>query len=140
MKVQQPMHTLQTISRPNDLEWLIKVLPQKLSDTDDCLYMFGNRRGYGKSALVKEMAYKRDEICRRNKVPSGPVLFTDFTGVKDATGAERKILETIRPLFISSVNLSSVEGSLCSISFFIDVSRDFLFLLFHIFCYRRAIA
>jgi hypothetical protein len=55
------------------------------------------------------MAFKRDEICRSNKVPSGPVLFTDFAG------------------------LSSVEGSLCSISFFIDVSRDFLFLLFHFY-------
>ena len=99
------------ISRPNDLEWLIKVLPQRLNDTDDCLYMLGNPRGYGKSALVKEMAYKRDEICRSNKVPSGPVLFTDFTGVKDATGAKRKLLETIRPLFMPLINSSNEEGN-----------------------------
>ena len=44
--------------------------------------MIGNPRGYGKSALLMEMAYKRDEIYKRNEKPSGPVLFTDFEGVK----------------------------------------------------------
>ena len=118
------------ISRPNDLEWLIKVLPKRLKDTYDCLYMIGNPRGYGKSALVKEMAYKRDEICRSKKVPSGPVLFTDFTGVEDATGAERKLLETIRPLFLSLRKSSNEEGNLIFVFHlctFLSLYRNFLF-------------
>ncbi len=81
------------ISRPNDLEWLVKMLPKRLCDTSDCLYMICNPRGYGKSALVKEMAYKRDEICKELKIPSGPVLFTDVFAVGNVAGA--KSLEVI---------------------------------------------
>ena len=64
--------------------------------------MIGNPRGYGKSALMMEIAYRRDEISQRNKTPSGPVLFTDFRGVKSATDAEDRVMQTIRPLFIQS--------------------------------------
>jgi hypothetical protein len=63
--------------------------------------MIGNPRGYGKSALMMEMAYKRDKICKRNSVPSGPVLFTDFRGVKSVSEAEDKVLQTIQPLFFT---------------------------------------
>ena len=90
------------IKREADLEWLAKVLPKRLRDTSDRIYMIGNPRGYGKSALVMEMAYMRDEICGRKKIPSGPVLFTDFRGVKSASDAEARVMETIRPLFLPS--------------------------------------
>jgi hypothetical protein len=66
--------------------------------------MIGNPRGYGKSALIMELAYKRDEICKRNEIPSGPVLFTDFGGVKNASEAEERVLETIRPLFFTHLS------------------------------------
>jgi len=49
------------IKREADLEWLAKVLPKRLRYTSDRIYMIGNPRGYGKSALVMEMAYMRDE-------------------------------------------------------------------------------
>jgi hypothetical protein len=61
-----------------------------------------NPRGYGKSALVAELAYKRNAICEKNHFPSGPVLFTDFRGVKTADDAEDRILATIKPLFLPS--------------------------------------
>jgi hypothetical protein len=48
------------------------------------------------------MAYKRDIICGQNDFPSGPVLFTDFRGVKHADGAEERIMSTIQPLFLPS--------------------------------------
>jgi hypothetical protein len=63
--------------------------------------MIINPRGYGKSALMMEMAYKRDEICKRNDIPSGPVLFTDFEGIKSASDAEKRMLEKIQPLFFN---------------------------------------
>ena len=64
--------------------------------------MIGNPIGYGKSALMMEIAYRRDEISQRNKTTSGPALFTDFLGVESATDAEDKVMQTIRPLFIQS--------------------------------------
>ena len=73
-----------------------------MSDTSNRIYLIGNPRGYGKSALVAEMAYKRDIICGQNDLPSGPVLFTDFRGVKHADGAEERIMSTIQPLFFPS--------------------------------------
>ena len=63
--------------------------------------MIGNPRGYGKSSLVKEFLYRRDKICKEKDQTSGPVLFTDFSQVQSVVDAEEKILETIRPLFIS---------------------------------------
>ena len=48
-------------------------------------------------------------------MPSGPVLFTDFDGVKSASDAEMKVLETIRPLFFtlfSSIPKDGKEGNL----------------------------
>ena len=73
--------------------------------------MIGNPRGYGKSALVKEFAYKRDEISRNYNIPSGPVLFTDFSSVRCATDAQEKISKTIRPLFLSfGLNLTREKG------------------------------
>ena len=62
--------------------------------------MIGNPRGYGKSALIAEMAYTRDTVCAKKGYPSGPVLFTDFLGVKTADDAEDRILATIQPLFL----------------------------------------
>ena len=66
--------------------------------------MIGNPRGYGKSALVMEMAYKRDEICKRKNITSGPVLFTDFRGIKSAADAEDRVLKTIQPLFFTQLS------------------------------------
>lgn len=77
-------------------------LPKQLIDTLYCIYLIGNPRGYGKSALVAEMAYKRDLICGKNGFPPGPVLFTNFRGVKTADEAEKTILATIQPLFLPS--------------------------------------
>ena len=77
-------------------------LPKRLSDTSNRIYLLGNPRGYGKSSLVAEMAYKRDIICGKEKIPSGPVLFTDFRGVKHADDAEDRIMATIQPLFLPS--------------------------------------
>jgi hypothetical protein len=89
--------------------------------------MFGNPRGYGKSALMMEIAHRRDEISQRNKIPSGPVLFTDFLGVKSATDAEDKVMQTIRPLFIQSFfQLHDDRGSLAFISHLYSFSDIFL--------------
>ncbi len=90
------------------------MLPNRLDDTFDHIEMISNPRGYGKSALVREMAYKRDEICTRLKVPSGPVLFTDFLGVKSPSDAENKIMETLRPLFLPSFSPLSEERGSCA--------------------------
>jgi len=74
--------------------------------------MLGNPRGYGKSALVVEFAHKRDLICDKKGFPSGPVLFTDFRGVKSAEDAEDRILATIQPLFFPSFfNLFDGRGT-----------------------------
>ena len=78
------------IARDDDFLWLTMRLPKQLSDTSDRIYLLGNPRGYGKSALVAEMAYKRDVTCGKNGFPSGPVLSTDFRGVKTADDAEDK--------------------------------------------------
>ena len=81
--------------------------------------MFGNPKGYGKSALMMEMAYRRDEICEKMKIPSGPVLFTDFQGVQSASDAKKRILETIKPLFFTwfpSVQLNYQGGILVHFS------------------------
>jgi hypothetical protein len=78
------------------------MIPKRLSDTSNRIYLVGNPRGYGKSALVAEMAYKRDIICGQNDLPSGPVLFTDFRGVESADEAKEKIMSTIQPLFLPS--------------------------------------
>jgi len=55
---------------------------------------------------VKEFAYKRGDIVARcNKestifaIKSGPVLLTDFAGVKSPEDAENRIKATIDPLF-----------------------------------------
>jgi hypothetical protein len=48
------------------------------------------------------MAYKRDSICAKKGLPSGPVLFTDLRGVKTADDAEERIMATIQPLFLPS--------------------------------------
>ena len=119
-----------SISRPNDLDWLVKTLPKRLSDTSGCLYMIGNPRGYGKSALVKEMAYKRDKICKDMKHPSGPTLFTDFAGVKDSNNAEKKLLETIRPLFIPVIEFKNEHGNLC-----FAIQRDLLLFYLKMSCH-----
>ena len=63
--------------------------------------MIGNPGGYGKSSLVQEFLYRRDKICKQKDLTSGPVLFTDFSQVQSVVDAEEKLLETIRPLFIS---------------------------------------
>ena len=91
------------------------MLPKRLSDTSDRIYLIGNPRGYGKSALMAEMAFRRNELSKRKEMPSGPVLFTDFNGVKSASDAEMKVLETIRPLFFtlfSSIPKDGKEGNL----------------------------
>ena len=78
--------------------------------------MIGNPRGYGKSALMMEIAHRRDEISQRNKIPSGPVLFTDFRGVESAAEAKDRVMQTIRPLFIQSFfHLHDDRGSLAFI-------------------------
>jgi len=82
--------------------------------------MIGNPRGYGKSALVAEMAYRRNEFSERNKIPSGPVLFTDLKGAESPTDAKMKVLETIRPLFFtlfSSIPKDDKEGNAATIFF-----------------------
>jgi hypothetical protein len=72
-----------------------------------------------KSALVAEMAYKRDVICDQNGFPSGPVLFTDFRGVESADEAKERILATIQPLFLPSfLQLFDGRGT-SSLSYFI---------------------
>ena len=91
------------------------MLPKRLSDTCDRIYLIGNPSGYGKSALVAEMAFRRKEFSKRKEMPSGPVLFTDFEGTKSASDAEMKVLETIRPLFFtlfSSIPKDGKEGIL----------------------------
>ena len=91
------------------------MLPKRLSDTSDRIYLIGNPRGYGKSSLVAEMAFRRTEFSKTKEMPSGPVLFTDFNGVKSASDAEMKVLETIRPLFFtlfSSIPKDGKEGNL----------------------------
>jgi len=63
------------------------------------MFILGNPRGYGKSALVAEFAHTRDVVCNKKGFPSGPVLFTDFKGIKSSDDAEKRILATIQPLF-----------------------------------------
>ena len=100
--------------------------------------MIGNPRGYGKSALMMEVAYKRDKLCGRKKVPSGPVLFTDFRGVKSASHAEDRVMETIRPLFIPTFfPLHDERGSL---AFVVHNSIVMTHLFFTFFDNRQAAA
>ena len=89
--------------------------------------MIGNPRGYGKSALMMEIAYRRDEISQRNKTPSGPVLFTDFRGVESAADAKDRVMQTICPLFIQSFfQLHDDRGSLAFIFHLYSFSDIFL--------------
>ena len=98
--------------------------------------MIGNPRGYGKSALVAEMAFRRKEFSKRKEMPSGPVLFTDFNGAKSASDAEMKVLETIRPLFFtlfSSIPKDGKEGNLSKfflLFFSLSWCLIFIFLLY----------
>ena len=89
--------------------------------------MIGNPRGYGKSALVKEMAFKRDEICKKMKIPSGPVLFTDFRGVKNSSDAKKRILETIQPLFFEFFSFLryNYKGGIVFLLFFISLTSGY---------------
>ena len=89
--------------------------------------MIGSPREYGKSALMTEIAYRLDEISQRNKTPSGPVLFTDFFGVKSATDAEDGVVQRIRPLFfLSFFQLHVDRGSLAFIFHLYSFSDIFL--------------
>ena len=113
-------------------------MPKRLSDTSDRIYMIGNPRGYGKSALMMEVAYKRDKICGRKKVPSGPVLFTGFRGIESASDAKSRIMETIRPLFIPTFfPLHDERGSL---AFVVHNSIVMTHLFFTFFDNRQAAA
>jgi hypothetical protein len=75
--------------------------------------MIGNPRGLGKSSLVMEIAYKRNDICLKRNISSGTVLFTDFRGIKSDSDAEERIMKTIQPLFLSSYfQFDNEKGSL----------------------------
>ena len=118
------------------------MLPKRLSDTCDRIYLIGNPRGYGKSALVAEMAYRRKELCERKNLPSGPVLFTDFKGAKSAFDAEKKVLETIRPLFLTLFSFIPVallpviyEGGNVSKFFLLFFSLSFVMTYTYV-CYN----
>jgi hypothetical protein len=105
--------------------------------------MIGNPRGYGKSALMMEMAYKRDEICKRNNIPSGPVLFTDFRGVQSASDAENRVLETIQPLFFtlfSFINKSNSNKRGSTSDAYLFLSPVVMTYMLFIFVNRRIIA
>ena len=112
-------------------------LPKLLSGTSDRIYLLGNPRGYGKSALVAEMAYKRDVTCGKNGFPSGPVLFTDFRGVKTADDAEDKIMSTIQPLFLPSFfQLFDGRGTPCVISSSHMITEKNIYLLSSTYIYN----
>ena len=87
--------------------------------------MIGNPRGYGKSALIAEMAYRRNKICEKMKIPSGPVLFTDFEGIANSSDAKTRILETIQPLFFtlfSFFQVNKARGNFVCCVYFLSFS------------------
>ena len=119
------------------------MLPKRLNTTHDRLYMIGNPRGFGKSSLVAEFAYRRDDICAKNAngpYPSGPVLFTDFKGVKSADEAEEKIIATINPLFFRLIFLENKfrnkTGMLIPVYIIFILTRKII-CFHHFFHYRR---
>ena len=97
------------IKRDNDLVWITKNLPSDVTPGKWCL--IGNPPGQGKSSLIREWAYRRSETSNTGIPPlsSGPVLLTDFSNAQNLQHAEKKIMNTINPLFFPTFSRDS-EG------------------------------
>ena len=70
-------------------------------------------------------------MYKKKCFPSGPVLFTDFRGVKTADEAEDRILATIQPLFLLSFSqLFDGRGIKCFLHFYRFLRSVFIVFIF----------